>query len=202
MRTLLLFVVLSFAVAASCQQTPPESAPETVPETESPGSKVPEPGLPPFAVTDQMTVAQLDLLLRRIDPKLTRQNNSWQLQLRNRPIIVVADPHADRMRMMSPVISADELSEDLLFRLLQANFDSALDARYAVANELLWSVFIHPLSPLNEQQLSSAMFQTFSTAATFGTVFSSGMFIFGGGDSNEELKKLQQEIERLLNPAI
>ncbi|MDA3933445.1 MAG: hypothetical protein PF630_03840 [Gammaproteobacteria bacterium] len=149
-----------------------------------------------------MTVAQLDLLLRRIDPKLTRQNNSWQLQLRNRPIIVVADPNADRMRMMSPVISADELSEDLLFRLLQANFDSALDARYAVANELLWSVFIHPLSPLNEQQLSSAVFQTFSTAATFGTVFSSGMFIFGGGDSNEELKKLQQEIERLLNPAI
>ncbi len=31
---------------------------------------------------------------------------------------------------------------------MQANFDTALDARYAIAKGALWSTFIHPLSDL------------------------------------------------------
>jgi len=38
---------------------------------------------------------------------------------------------------------------------MQANFDSALDARYAIAKGKLWSAFIHPLSELNEEQFFS-----------------------------------------------
>lgn len=149
-----------------------------------------------------MNLERLHDLLLRIDPALQRDSNVWQFRLRGRQMITVADANADRMRIMSPVIESGELDEALMFRLLQANFDSALDARYAVANDVLWSVFIHPLSPLDEQQLSSGVFQTFTAAATFGTLFSSGMFIYGGGDSNEELEQLQQELDALLKPTI
>lgn len=46
------------------------------------------------------------------------------------------------MRVMIPINAADVLPPEELLRLMQANFDSALDARYAIANELLWGVFI------------------------------------------------------------
>ena len=51
---------------------------------------------------------------------------------------MIADPRADRMRAMVPIRSADALEQDELLRLMQANFDSALDARYAVAQGRLW----------------------------------------------------------------
>ncbi|MEO0425337.1 MAG: hypothetical protein AAF184_23575, partial [Pseudomonadota bacterium] len=71
-----------------------------------------------------------------------------------------------------------------LRRLLQANFDTALDARYAIARDTLWATFIHPLSPLTEDQLLSAISQTLSIALTYGSTFSSGVWAFGGGDTN------------------
>jgi len=176
------------------EPAPPATAQDT-PEADADADAASASGAP-------MNLERLHDLLMRIDPELQRDNNVWQFRLRGRQMITVADANADRMRIMSPVIESGELDEALMFRLLQANFDSALDARYAVANDVLWSVFIHPLSPLDEQQLSSGVFQTFTAAATFGTLFSSGMFIYGGGDSNEELEQLQQEMDALLKPTI
>jgi len=194
------------ATASSAQATEPNASQPTPQQAEPDAGEAPaddpsaadspsDNGLP-------MDLQRLHELLLRIDPELQRDNNAWQFRLRERILIAVADANADRMRIMSPVIEAAELDDTLMLRLLQANFDSALDARYAVANDVLWSVFIHPLSPLDEQQLSSGIFQTFTAATTFGTLFSSGMFIYGGGDSNEELEKLQQELDELLSPSI
>ena len=89
-----------------------------------------------------------------------------------------------------------------LMRALQANFDSALDARYAVANELVWATYIHPLSPLLEGQFLSAVAQTYTAAETFGTTYTSGAFTYGGGDSAEEQRKLLEELEKKLNPTV
>ena len=75
-----------------------------------------------------------------------------------------------------------ELSKEQLYRLMQANFESALDARYAVARGLVWSTFIHPLGPMSEEQIWSALAQTITLAATYGSGFTSGALRFGGGD--------------------
>ena len=53
--------------------------------------------------------------------------------------MVITDENADRMRIIVPVTAAEVVSEDLLVRVMQANFDSALDARYAIAKDTLWS---------------------------------------------------------------
>ncbi|MEO1576353.1 MAG: hypothetical protein AAFU65_15505, partial [Pseudomonadota bacterium] len=93
----------------------------------------------------------------------------------------------------------DELEDGELLRVMQANFDSALDARYAVANNVLWSVFVHPLASLGEEQFVVAIGQTINVVLTFGSSYSSGVFVFNGGDSTEiERRKLIDRLRELL----
>ncbi len=134
-----------------------------------------------------MTNARLGELLQQLDPDLTGQPGNWVVRVQGKAAQVITDERADRMRIMLPVDDATRLDEDALYRLMQANFESALDARYAVANGLVWSVYIHPLSPLTPRQLSLALAQTFNAAATYGTTFSSGLFQFGGGDNRDQI---------------
>ena len=102
---------------------------------------------------------------------------------------------ADRMRVLIPIEGTDDLSKDELLRLMQANFDSALDARYAIAQGQLWAAFIHPLSSLTDEEFLLGIGQTANVVASFGSTYSSGMFIFGGGDSAEiERKRFLEEL--------
>jgi len=110
-------------------------------------------------------------------------------------VTLVFDVNADRMRLMAPISASDDLSEDQLKRLMQANFDTALDARYAIARGQLWSTFIHPLTSLSQEDFVSGLAQTVTLVNTYGTTFSSGAMSFGGGDSNGEIQRL---LERLL----
>ena len=132
---------------------------------------------------DNMTNSKLDQALKNLSPQVEGTLGSWQLQLGDFMIQIITDEKADRMRMVSPVARSEELSKEQLYRLMQANFDSALDARYAIAHDVIWSTYIHPLSPLTESELASAIHQVISLVETFGTSFSSTEFIFGGGDN-------------------
>ena len=93
------------------------------------------------------------------------------------------------MRIMVPVARIDQLSGDDLLRIAQANFDSALDSRYAIAQKILWSVYIHPLRELHKRQFIKAVGQTVNLALTYGSTYTSGALTFGGGDSNSILRK-------------
>jgi hypothetical protein len=79
---------------------------------------------------------------------------------------------------------------------MQANFDTALDARYAIAQEMLWSTFIHPLSSLDARQFLAGLGQTINLARNYGSSYASGLLSFGGGDSRERLDR--ELIDRLL----
>lgn len=65
-------------------------------------------------------------------------------------------------------------------RVLEANFHSALDARYATSDGVLYAAFIHPLSPLTEAEVRSAVAQVASLVRSFGTTYSSGELVYGG----------------------
>ncbi|MEM9383937.1 MAG: type III secretion system chaperone [Pseudomonadota bacterium] len=142
----------------------------------------PAPPTPPPSA--DMSPEQMAPIILRIDPEARLEGNVWEFALDGTSLALVFDVGADRMRLMLPVAAADELTEPMLRRLLQANFDTALDARYAIARDTLWATFIHPLSPLTEQQLLSAISQTISIARTYGSTFSSGVWAFGGGDAS------------------
>ena len=131
-----------------------------------------------------MTLERINEIISKIDENATSpQAGSWQFTLASIPLMIVTDATNDRMRVMAPITKAETLTKADLLRISQANFDSALDARYAVAQEILWAVYIHPLRALHDRQFISALAQTATTAATYGKSYSSGAFVFGGGDS-------------------
>lgn len=149
-----------------------------------------------------MTLAKLFDLVRQIDPEAQVQGNAVQFTVRDRGLILVGDENAGRMRIMSPIARTDALDEAILQRMLQANFDAVLDARYAIANGIVWSVFIHPLAPMDQAQLANAVGQVFVAASTFGSGYTSGVLVYGGGDTNEEHRKVLQELKKQLEPQI
>ncbi|APX13664.1 hypothetical protein BWR18_03470 [Tateyamaria omphalii] len=153
--------------------------------------------LPEAPLEPPMTLLRMAEIIRAIDPEAQPAGNAIQFTIDDIPIVVIADPVADRMRAMVPIRSADGLDASELMRLMQANFDSALDARYAVAQGRLWGVFIHPLSPLEKDQLLSAFVQTINVARTYGQTYSGGATVFGGGDSNGIYRELLKELQEL-----
>jgi len=92
----------------------------------------------------------------------------------------ISDVSHDRMRIIAPILSYDELDESAKDSIMEANFRSALDARYGVSNGVLYAAYIHPLSPLTEQELASAMSQVANLVLTYGESYSSGELIYGG----------------------
>jgi hypothetical protein len=156
----------------------------------------------PAEVSPEITAVleQMDQVIKALDAKAQRTGNSWQFTLQERTMLVVTDTTAARMRIITPIALVEDLPEDAMQRLMQANFDTALDARYAVAQNLVWGAFIHPLDTLTTRDFAAGILQTVSLGETFGTTFSSGAISYGGGDSNalyeEQLKALLEQIER------
>jgi hypothetical protein len=144
-----------------------------------------EPQPPPQdqPVAPVMTLSRLAEIIFALDENAVSRGNAFEMTIANQTVLIVTDPEADRMRAMVPIRPAEGLTPEELTRMMQANFDSALDARYAVANGTVWAVFIHPLSPLTKEQFISGLGQTVNVATTYGTLFSGGAMQFGGGDS-------------------
>ncbi|MDJ0683811.1 MAG: hypothetical protein QNJ84_03855 [Alphaproteobacteria bacterium] len=149
------------------------------------------------APRERMTVERLNTLILAVDENATKlREHQWVLTVSDLALVVIADPANDRMRILSHVVSADQASPELLIRIMQANFDTALDARYAIAQGVIWSAYIHPLGSLEDDQFLSGVGQTANLVRTFGETFYSGAMTFRGGDSQGLIER--QLIEELL----
>ena len=129
------------------------------------------------------TLASMGEVITALDSDASRNGNNWELMIEDTSLLVVTDVSAKRMRIITPVAQASLLTQEALTRLLQANFDTALDARYAIARGIVWSTFIHPLEDLTTREFASGLLQAKTLSDTFGTTFSSGILNYGGGDS-------------------
>jgi len=141
-----------------------------------------------------MTYERLGKIIFALDPDAQPQGPGFEFTVSDVPVLVITDTNADRMRAMVPIRNAEELTAQELERVMQANFDSTLDARYAIANGTLWALFIHPLSPLKKDQLISGLAQTVNIAETYGTLYSGGAAEVGGGDSTDRQRELIEEL--------
>lgn len=149
-----------------------------------------------FAQDTSMTAERLAQIIMDIDPDAAITPSGIELTIEDIPVLVVMAPAADRMRAMVPIASVEDVTPEEMSRMMQANFDIALDARYAVAQDRVWGVFIHPLGALEREQFLSAIAQTVNLARTYGTLYSGGAQVFGGGDSNDIYQGL---VDDLLN---
>jgi len=150
--------------------------------------------LPAQDAEPPMTLDRMGQIVTALDPEAEFTGAGFLLNVDDIPVLIVADQGANRMRAMVPIRSADLMSAEELQRVMQANFDSALDARYAIAQGRLWGVFLHPLAELKRDQFISGIAQTVNVAKSYGTLYSSGAGQFGGGDSGALQRELIEDL--------
>jgi hypothetical protein len=132
---------------------------------------------------DKMNNHRLGGLIDAMAVVLDRQEGFWRMQYREREVWVMTDEAHDRMRAMTPVVRETDLSESDVQTVLAANFDRALDAKYALGQGCLWSVYMHPLGDLTEALFHNALDQVVMLAANYGTSFASTELVFQGDDA-------------------
>jgi len=141
-----------------------------------------------------MTVERMAQIVADLDPDATVTASGFELVLEDIPILIVVAPGADRMRAMVPIAGIEDVSPEEMLRMMQANFDTSLDGRYAVAQGRVWGVYIHPLASLEREQFLSGIAQTVNLARTYGSLYTGGANVFGQGDSAQIYQELFEDL--------
>jgi hypothetical protein len=162
----------AFAVAVACSILLAGDLVAAVPGEDA-GPRAAEPGSAP---TDDRAVVRM---LANWVQRLQGNAGQWSFVFEDVQMFLVTDQAADRMRIVAPVADATMLSHGQLRVLMEANFDRALDAKYAIFEGSVWSIFVHPLAELSEDELESAIRQVAALQANYGTTFSSMGVVFG-----------------------
>lgn len=147
-----------------------------------------------ISYSQEMTSAQLLEIIEKEADTVKANGNSIQFLLKETVLICIYDENANRMRIISPIVKREEIGEEELLNAFVANFHSALDVKYALSDEIIWSVFTHPLMELSEHQVVDAINQVYSAAVTFGGSYSSTNIVFPGNT-----KKTEKPKPKLLN---
>lgn len=127
----------------------------------------------------EMTVQLIEDILRETATEIEGGNGAWQFFYSGTRMMCITDSNFDRMRIIAPIMEQKDMTEAQMRSVLDANFHTALDARYATNDGVLYSAFIHPLSPLQNDQLRSALEQVANLVSTFGSTYQSTDLTFG-----------------------
>ena len=148
--------------------------------------------------SQNMTNERLNEIYTSLSYSIQGKSGAWQLYIKEIQIISITDSNHNRMRIMSPIMESAQLSDDLIKAALIANFHTALDVKYAITDGVLWSVFIHPLKELSENQVKDALSQVYYANINFGTTFASTSlsFPFNNQPEKPEDKKLKPILEK------
>lgn len=130
---------------------------------------------------EPMTSAALERILKTIEPKTSGSSGRWEMLRDGVPVLIWGNESHNRMRAMAPVTEVKRVDQEILMRMMEANFATALDARYTVFEEIVWAVFSHPLDSLRERDLLSGLQQVVTLVKTAGTTYSSSDLRFGPG---------------------
>ena len=138
----------------------------------------------------KMNNAKLGKIIKEQSAEVEGKAGYWQFKYKNTYLLLITDEKHNRMRLITPIIEEEKLPENYFKNALRANFHTALDVKYALADGMMWCVFIHPLKELSEEQVIDAMSQVYYGAMTFGTTYSSTDLVF---PASKEKKKEEKE---------
>ena len=137
----------------------------------------------------------LDIIQAEADT-VSVQGNSIRFLFNDAMLICLYDEGANRMRIISPIVEREKLGEEELLNALVANFHSVLDVKYALSDEIIWSVYTHPLKELSEAQVMDAIQQVYAAAITFGKSYSSTNLVFPGNTEKKEKPKAPKTLKK------
>jgi len=166
------------ALTASPQETSnsevlPAGSPRA--ELDRPATAVPARDESPVTDNDVLQ-AYLDAIFDDVEG----DDGQWVLVFDDVEMTLISDEITNRVRVITPIVEAEGLEPQELRVLLEANFDRALDAKYAIWRDIVWGVYLHPLQELSRDQLISALRQVATLRHTYGTTYSSMGLQFGG----------------------
>lgn len=136
-----------------------------------------------------MSNQELGTIISVVSDNITGNTGRWQFNIKDTVLICLTDSTNNRMRIMSPVMESYKLTEELKTLSLSANFHTALDVKYAISDNVLWSVFTHPLKELSKDQVIDAISQVYYANVNFGSSFASTSLVFPGRQRQEIEKK-------------
>lgn len=113
-------------------------------------------------------------------------SGAWSFTYDDHMMLLITDETHNRMRVITPIDEIKNLTQLELKNALMANFHTALDVKYAISDDLMWSVFIHPLKELTSDQVRDALKQVAQAADTFGGSYSSTDLVFPGAAGNAD----------------
>ncbi|WP_198839679.1 hypothetical protein [Aureibaculum flavum] len=148
-----------------------------------------------FSVQSQnMTNSDLEKIIYVVSDSIRGESGNWQFMIKGRMLACITDTTNNRLRIMSPIIEQKKLAHIDLLKLMEANSYTALDARYAIADDLLWSLFVHPLKELQKDEILSAINQVYTAALTYGTTYNSSELTFPNKKKEETEKEQKGKI--------
>ena len=83
-------------------------------------------------ISSVMNNHRLDTLIREHGNVDEGQLGHWRFEYQDRSLLVMSDEMHNRMRIITPVAEVNDLGDQIWLLVLTANFDRALDARYAI----------------------------------------------------------------------
>ena len=132
-----------------------------------------------------MTTSAIGRLLDSYLTELEGEDGFWRGMREDVQIFVLSDDSHDRMRIMAPIGELKELESKVLQMLLEANYDRALDAKYALRGREVWSVSVHPLATLAPDDFASFLDQVVRLVKNTGSSYASSDLVFGAGHPAE-----------------
>ncbi len=137
---------------------------------------------------EPMTNGKLERILKTLEPNVKGHDGRWEMVRDGVPVLLLTDESHNRMRVIAPAAEAKDVTQQILLRMIEANFSAALDARYALFQGVIWAAFIHPLDSLRERDFIAGIEQVVALVKTTGTTYSSSGLHFGGPSYGEETK--------------
>jgi len=126
-----------------------------------------------------MNQRRLESILKEEGGELTGVPGQVEFVFANVRMACISDPPHDRMCIIAPIVGESEASPEQMRVMLEANFYTTLDGRYAIRGGLIYAAYIHPLSSLHDDEVRSALRQVANLVKSFGTSYSSGDLRFG-----------------------
>jgi hypothetical protein len=146
---------------------------------------------------ERMNQRTLGALLPSLLADLEGRDGVWRGARADVPVYLLCDEEHNRMRIMAPIGEIRTLDPDFLALLLRANFDRALDAKFTMRDNEVWSLFVHPLSTLASDDLGLFLDQVVALVRNTGTTYASTELVFGldeaAADDGEDFDLGEQE---------
>jgi hypothetical protein len=141
---------------------------------------------------DKMSNKKIAKALNKVTQEVEGESGNWQVLYNDFPLFILTDESSNRMRIFTPIIEEMELKVGQMKRMLEANFHSALDAKYSLYEGFVIGIYTHPLQELDETQMVDAMKQVVNLSKNFGTSYTSTDMMFGHSAQNASEKKLKK----------